>query len=272
MAVKNSDKNQWTDPKDYGLPWVEIKPIVPNSSKEQKTEGKVLSPEPAEELKLAKEPVVISPADPKPKSESKEKPASKKVEKTAKKEKKSNSLAWIVVVLAIVIVAAIIWQLQFNGSVEQIEKVSETKPEITAGPSPKVEEIDEQIASAEELQDTVNQETKEIISDSNPNISKPVESGTTIAQSVLGNLIRIENQAERPQYFIVVGSLPSESEALKLAPNYQSKVSEVYMIHPYTESSNFRLAIGKFTSFRKAAEELEKIKSQYSEELWILKY
>ena len=110
------------------------------------------------------------------------------------------------------------------------------------------------------------------INNSNPNISKPAETGTTIANSVPGTIVRIESKAERPQYFIVVGSLPNENLALDEAKNYQGKAAEIFLIAPYEESRNYRLAVGKYNSFKSAAEDLERIKSNYSESLWILKY
>lgn len=275
MAGKDSDKNQWKDPKDFGLPWVEIKPIKEISplAEPVQEEGNSENPEAIPLLKansIAEKTPVAETG--KKKSEVQEKLSSKPANKTSKDKKSSFAWAWIVVVLAVAVVALIFWQMQSPNSVESLPTLAETKPEI---PDPKPVEEQDSLAltsKTEEFQDSENQESFEKKSQADLNISKPAESGTTIAQSVKGNLIRIENQTERPQYFIVVGSLPSEQDAMKLAPGYQARVPEVFLIYPYAESSNYRLAIGKFTSFRKAAEELEKIKSQYTEELWILKY
>ncbi|TDQ18797.1 hypothetical protein DFQ04_0605 [Algoriphagus boseongensis] len=278
MAVKDSGKQVWSDPKDYGLPWVEIKPLKPKSEVvapkvepvekiQTEVEKPVSAPEPVIET-----PKVIAKEEKKPAQEKKttsEKPA----KATPKKEAKSSgSWVWIVVVFALLLVSAIIWQLQTGNQselpVQEKSVPAANEPVITTAP----EQSNTEIASAEETQASETQEAKENIPVENPNISKPTDSGTTIANNVSGKLIRIEAQEERPQYFIVVGSLPNEADALKLAPNYQAKSAEVYLILPYAESSNFRLAIGKYRSFRVAAEELEKIKSQYTEELWILKY
>ncbi|WP_026951542.1 SPOR domain-containing protein [Algoriphagus mannitolivorans] len=273
MAVKDSDKNQWKDPKDFGLPWVEVKPIkdIPaeGKAKEEKPEKTDL-PEEVRESVSAAVPVVSE--APKKKSQPKEKPVPQPISHTSTVEKSSNTWAWIVAVLAIGIVGVILWQMQKQTSEESLPVKAEIQPEVPVIQPAEIQDSTAQVASIGISQDSVNQESIEKNSPANLNISKPVESGTTIAQSVKGNLIRIENQTERPQYFIVVGSLPSEQDAMKLAPGYQARVPEVFLIYPYAESSNYRLAIGKFTSFRKAAEELERIKSQYTEELWILKY
>lgn len=273
MAVKDSDKNQWKDPKDFGLAWVEIKPIkdipVEVKLKEEKPENPDLPKDAKVELHATS---VSASKTPKKKSEPKEKPISRTPSNTTKVEKSSYAWAWIVAGLAIAIVGVLLWQIQKQASEESLPVKAEIKPEVPVNKPAEIQDSVALNASVGILQDSVNQESIENKSSANLNISKPVESGTTIAQSVQGNLIRIENQAERPQYFIVVGSLPSEQDAIKLALGFQARVPEVFLIQPYAESSNFRLAIGKFSSFRKAAEELERIKSQYTEELWILKY
>ena len=275
MAVKDSDKNQWKDPKDFGLPWVELKPIKgiePISEPEEKEVEESTSAPMADSEEIFQTEIVPEIEVSKKKSEVKEKPSQKPVSKPEKKEKKSFAWAWIVVVLAIAVVGIILWQMQ-NSTLDQSTSIqAETKPVIQSPEPEKIQDSVAQIAATEVLQDSENQVSSEKSSPGDLNISKLVESGTTIAQSVKGNLIRIESKAERPLYFIVVGSVPSEQDALKLAPGFQARVSEVFLILPYAESSNYRLAIGKFPSFRTAAEELEKIKSQYTEELWILKY
>ena len=184
MTTNESDKKQWTDPKDFGLPWVEIKPLK-------------VKPKPAE----------------------------------------SSSIG-----------------------------LEEAKPGPIPIPVQSETTFDE---STQKAEIEVDKESSSQVSQNNV---PSIQYGTTIAQSISGNLIRVESQAERPQYFIIVGSVPSEADALKLIPDFQAKVPEVYLISPYSESKNYRVAIRKFTSFRAAAEELDKIKSQYSEELWILKY
>ena len=117
-----------------------------------------------------------------------------------------------------------------------------------------------------------NQEAITSINNSNPNLSKPAETGTTIANTVKGNLIRIESKAEKVRYFIVVASLPNEQLALELAENFSGKSQERFLITPYESSPNYRIAIGKFDTWKAAADEVARIKSQYSEDLWILNY
>lgn len=284
MAAKDSENRQWTDPKDFGLPFVEIKPL---NFKVEEAKAKSDTP-PVPEVKKEHKPVLAStssqekepigsekigevptsePFKPKPKAE--KKPATKAPIPTAKK---SNTWVWVVVVLAMAVVSVIVWQLMGSGQLTEPKSdqpIVESKPAET---SPVAPTPSEEITATEESQITVNQDSIAVINNSNPNISKPTESGTTIANSVPGTIVRIDSKADRPQYFIVVGSLPNESLALDEAKNYQGKAAEIFLIAPYEESRNYRLAVGKYSSFKSAAEDLERIKSNYSESLWILKY
>ncbi|WP_332910594.1 hypothetical protein [Algoriphagus boritolerans] len=192
---------------------------------------------------------------------------------TSKPEnKKTAAWVWIVLVLGLALVGFIIWQIQSQSTpstnVQQAEN-SKVSPEeertSTASTEP-------ESTPTEQNQITENHDSIVNQSISNPNISKPAETGTTIANIASGNLIRIESKAERPQYFIIVGSLPNEKLAIEEANQYFGKSPEIYLISPEEGSRNYRLALSKFGSFRLAADELERIKSQYTEELWILKY
>lgn len=284
MAAKDSENRQWTDPKDFGLPYVEIKPLT---SKVEEPKAKLEIP-PAPEVKKEQNPGLASAfsqeKDPiesekigevptsnpsKAKPESEKKPAIKTPIPTAKK---SNTWVWVVVVLAMAVVSVIVWQLMGSGQTTEPKSdhpIVENKPAET---SPIVSTPSEEITATEESQIAVNQDSIATINNSNPNISKPTESGTTIANSVPGTIVRIDSKTDRPQYFIVVGSLPNERLALDEAKNYQGKAAEIFLIAPYEESRNYRLAVGKYSSFKSAAEDLERIKSNYSESLWILKY
>lgn len=275
MAATDSDKNQWTDPRDYGLPFVEIKPIRAKSiSVEAVTVSPILEREVEPEL-------ISTPADAiKPELILSTSPVSVEVKSTLKNpvlptkkvREKTSAWVWSVLIVGSAIMAFIIWQIQ-----SQSTPIADLDPPKISEESSIVEPITEAIvvpesAATDSIQSVVNQDTIQVINNSNPNISKPAESGTTIADVAKGNLIRIASKAERPQYFIIVGSLPNEKLAVEEASQYFSKSPEIYLISPEEGSRNYRLALSKFGSFRLAAEELERIKSQYIEELWILKY
>jgi hypothetical protein len=276
MAAKDSDKQIWTDPKDYGLPWVDIKPLKPLeiSKSSENLEKTIVQIQPEPSAKETASVQVETPATTEQKKsvQSKQKPLKQKPKGSEAVSKSSGSWIWVVLILALIICSVIAWQLFYKDSEPIISQIEAPRLEETPKLSTTQDQLSDEVTSSEETQGGDNQEINENSSVENPNISKPADSGTTIAQKVFGNLIRIESQEERPQYFIVVGSLPSEADALKLASDFQAKSAEVFLILPYSESKNYRLAIGKYRSFRMAAEELEKIKSQYIEELWILKY
>lgn len=275
MATTDSDKNQWTDPKDYGLPFVEITPIRAKSISVEKV---VALPNLVTEVEPKVEPSIPDKIEEKTDSIIAETPVVKENTVAPKPvtpiepAKKPISWVWLVLVLGLAIVSFIIWQIQSQSSsttiVEQSENIEGTASEETTV----AETIEPETTIADSFQSAVNQDSIQVINNSNPNISKPAETGTTIANVASGNLIRIASKAERPQYFIIVGSLPNEKLAIEEANQYFSKSPEIYLISPEEGSRNYRLALSKFGSFRLAAEELEQIKSQYTEELWILKY
>jgi hypothetical protein len=279
MSAKDSDKHQWSDPKDYGLPYVDIKPIRSKAKEADAVIEKVVS---EAEVNPEVKPVVSAPlvaqtvANPASDEKSEGNNPAKGIpyasRSTGKEAKSSSSWVWAVVVIGLGIVSVIVWQIQsqLNSTksepvFEAVENSDEVSPVFLEDSLPKSTLTDQN-------QELVNQDSIVSINNSNPNNSKPAQTGTTIAPTATGNLIRIESKAERPQYFIIVGSLPNEKLAIEEAAVYFGRSPEIYLILPYDGGTNYRLAIGKFGSFKTAAEELEKIKSQYTEALWILKY
>jgi hypothetical protein len=277
MLAKDSDKKQWPDPKDYGLPYVEITPLQPKEVASEEPTIQEVSEPPVIEQEVA--PVAaatqIDPGSLKHESTeqtTQEIPQKVIVPTEAAELKKSSSWVWAVVLIGLGIVAVIIWQITVNrqrsGSDEAFEIVdipTSGTPASTNSPSTETTVTDQNQPAAN--QDTISSQVN-----SNPNISKPAETGTTIAARASGNLIRVDSKEERPQFYIIVGSLPSEKLAIEEANGYFGRSSELYLIAPYDGGKNYRLALYKFGSFNAAAEKLGEIKSQYSEELWILKY
>jgi len=299
MAAKDSENNQWTDPKDYGLPFVEITPLraKTNFNKKEST-STFVTPVVEQEL------IVLIPVVPEVEIETipskkaseintnqveefteiaanqveksadtkKESKVQKPVSHKVKEDKKTASWVWAVFILAFGIISFIIWQLQFHDSSPTNVSKVEVAENATEAASQPIQEIVYESTASDQNQSIVNQDSITSINNSNPNISKPAQTGTTIANIASGNLIRIESKAERPQYFIIVGSLPNEKLAIEEASQYFERSPEIYLISPEEGSRNYRLGLSKFGSFKPAADELARIKSQYTEELWILKY
>lgn len=286
MSVKDSEIKHWPDPKDYGLPYVDITPLRPKAEPEEMTVetgfvGSVAKAEESAEAVVPNVPTVLpdvpvvageeaTPSEAAPSAVSQN--VSIPVSNRQMEEEKSSSWVWMVALIGLGIVAVIVWQIMANRNTQASEPVFEIVDESATQPPAAEADFPDETTATDQNQAVVNQDSIPPSAISNPNISKPVETGTTIANTASGNLIRIESKAERPQYFIIVGSLPNEKLAIEEASQYFGRSAEIYLISPYDGGRNYRLALSKFGSFKAAAEKLEEIKSQYTEELWILKY
>jgi hypothetical protein len=265
MSSKNNPSKNWSDPKDYGLPYVEISALksrAPVEKKTEETENSLV----AEELEsIVSNQVPIEPTPIPVEQKKRQEPIPNRMSEEA--EKSSNNWIWVVLVFALGIISVILWQMQStdNEPAEVISIVSNQMPTI-------VEENAVNNNTNSGIQEVENQASiVDSASFAGVTQEKP-ETGTTIDYKAGGTLVRIEAKAERPTYFIVVGSLPSESLAIEEYPQYSNRAATVYLILPYDDVKNYRLAIGSFSSFTKANEELERIKGDYTEALWILKY
>jgi hypothetical protein len=278
MSAHEPDINRWTDPKDYGLPFVKIVPIKAKEEPEiaaldidSKHPEAVVSQSPAEKISERVKPVEIDSAMAEPVVIADSQRTSANTPSDTPDKKQASGWMWAVLLIALGIVGVIVWQILGRTNDTKGEPVFEIVEKPMAQPAITNTEPD-QSTIAEENQDAVNQDPIQVDSNSNSNISKPAENGTTIANTATGNLIRVESKSERAQYFIIVGSLPNERLALKEANQYYGRTAELYLLSPIDGGKNYRLALSKFDSFKMAAARLEEIKSQYTEELWILKY
>lgn len=295
--MKKREKEIWTDPKDFGLPFVEVKKLKEleeniKSSLESPSEGseekvisaselrsKVLSqipPKPVQE----KEPLDELPETFEPKEVEDMKEPKAEAKKTIPEKspvlpaKKSSSWVMVAAFIGLLLISTIVWQLMKEENPSPApnnEPSSETVAESTISPATEPEIIPSETQN-QESESIDNQDSTNLISN-NPNPPAPTaESGTTIDRNELGSLTRIESRGERATYYIIVGSLRTERLALEKSAEYQSRVPELYLIEPYEDSPNYRLALGKYNSFTQANNALAEIKDNYTEALWILKY
>lgn len=261
MTAKTSESKHWTEPTDYGLPFVEVVPL--NKAIISAKVEEIAQPIDVAEIKKKTiqsiKPVFVE-NEPVPKMQPK-----------IEGKKSNNSWIWIAALLTTVVVVVIIWQM--NKAVLPNPDSGDFVSESIKGVASK-ENDDVAINSTpiEETQTTDNQST---ILDSVSSVSQvpaSAQTGTTIASKVSGTLVRVTEKADRPQFFIIVGSLPNEAMALEEANQYMNRAETVYLILPYEEVKNYRLAIGTSRGFTAINEELARVKDQYSEDLWILKY
>lgn len=286
MAAKETENQQWSDPKDFGLPFVEVKAISKKTETladkssdipvtKEKTKKKVLESvapsQEAEDVKLTEnQSSEVAQVKKESSKEVKVKPVSTRSDSPVSKS--STTWIWIVIFLAIAVVSVIVWQLMGNSS-DQGDKTSKGESEISAvKETPPTPEPTANLSGADTTQNSSKQDSLAVGQDSNLNISKPAESGTTIANTEPGNLIRIDSKGPRTRYFIVVSSLPNEKLALEVAGGFAKRSQELYLISPYENSPNYRVAIASFDSWNSASNEMARIKSEYTEDLWILNY
>lgn len=272
MTSKTSENSQWSDPKDYGLPFVEInllKPVPVSQEKMPLREELSKKPEPfIPEIKPQPDAVDLE-------LELESQPEKFHVEPIEKitfpEKKSSNSWVWIAAILAVALVGVIIFQIQKENTPDASALAqNDGSIALEDNQNPKVEEL-----KNTPTQENQTPDNQQIIADSTSDQIPPSQSpqtGTTIESNPSGTLVRIESKKDRLQYFIVVGSLPTEALAVEEAAQYYDRAQTLYLISPYEDVKNYRLAIGAFGNFSSAAAELDRAKGRYSEALWILKY
>lgn len=261
MTGKTSDSKQWPDPKDYGLPFVEVVRLT-----------QAITPQKDEHTALP-----INVAEVKKRTIQTLKPALVQAEKGARPENKieqsksNNSWIWIAALLTLAVVVVIIWQM--NKSIIPPSDSGEIVSESIVGLAS--QENDEITFNSAPTEETQVSDIQTNISDSVSSVLPTTESaqtGTTIASRVSGTLVRVSEKASRPQFYIIVGSLPNEAMALEEANKYMDRAKTLYLILPYEEATNYRLAISTSTGWTTINKELAEVKDQYTEDLWILKY
>ena len=117
MSTNTNSNAQWPDPKDYGLPVVEVKPIhaIPTSSPVSEAPS-IEQTEPVAVNEIAPNPAVQTIISERisEQNESKtkeEKPKKPAVTQAAAPKKESKSWIGVAAVLALIIFAVIIWQM-----------------------------------------------------------------------------------------------------------------------------------------------------------------
>ena len=261
MTGKTADSNQWTDPKDYGLAFVEVVPLA--QAQTPKKEEEQAAPIDVAEVKRKTIQAIKQPLA--------EAEKVSRAEYKLEEKRSNNSWIWIAAILTLAVVVVIIWQM--NKSVVPASDSGAIVSESIEGLA--AEENDEVAINSTPSEETQITDNQDDISDSISSVSPVPEStqtGTTIASKVSGTLVRVTEKADRPQFYIIVGSLHNEAMALEEAEQYKNRAETIYLITPYDDVTNYRLAIGTSTGWTAINEELARVKDQYTEDLWILKY
>lgn len=285
--TKEPSSQTTPNPQDFGLPIVNTAPIKWKGAKST-TSSKAQPSSDVETEASAQEKIAAAKAMAAKKEEAirvaaiiaeNEKPLEAsaptsvpKKEKVKPLPKKSQKWVWPVAIILIGLISVIVWQMMGESSSftePETQEISVEEKAPTQNPPAVTESQEETSVSSEgvDSEQVIENDDKPLAQD-----SEITENGTTIEQSTPGELIRVETKPVPSQYFIVVGSLPNEGLALKESEKYWDRAETLYLLSPNPDSENYRLAIGRFSGFTAANEELQRVKSEYTEALWILKY
>jgi hypothetical protein len=258
MAEKESNPKQWSDPKDFGLPFVDISPLSKSKSKAKET--KVSTPAPVEELPKAPSVATVE----KKKETKPSRPVEAPKPPVKNVEKKSKTWVWVVLFAFIGAVSVIVFQLKINQEpFEDVVEVPVTPPITSVPQKPQVDSSALAAVDSVLVQDSTGSTVSEM----------PVTastSGTSIATK--SKLTRVTQKEGRTKFFLVIGSFGTEEETDRFIQKTGNKFDEYYMIYPYEGSTNYRLAAGSFNSWNEASNKLTELKAQQSNGYWILKF
>jgi hypothetical protein len=258
MAEKESNPKQWSDPKDFGLPYVEISPLSKSKSKAKET--KVSTPAPVDELPKAPSVATVE----KKKETKPSRPVEAPKPPVKHVEKKSKTWVWVVAFAFIGAVSVIVFQLKINQEpFEDVVEVPVTPPITSVPQKPQVDSSAIVAVDSVPVQDS----TASAISEMPVTAST---SGTSIATK--SKLTRVTKKEGRTKFFLVIGSFGTEEETDRFIQKTGNKFAEYYMIYPYEGSTNYRLAAGSFNSWNEASNKLTELKAQQSNGYWILKF
>jgi hypothetical protein len=257
MAEKDSNPKQWSDPKDFGLPYVEVSPLSSLKSNSKATDQ-------APSVELPK----TSPfADEDKKKETKtSRPAVAFTAAVKGEKKKPKTWVWVVLVAIIAVSTVIIIQLKINQEAVGENENLIFSPLDTA--SLRKHFADSFNLAKSNLDSLPNQDSS-VISDFELN-STSTNFGTSIATNP--KVKRVEQKEESTRYYLVVGSFSSEQETARYIQNLGDKFSEYYLVYPYKQNQNYRLAIGSYSTWKEASAKLKEMKVQDSTGYWILNY
>ncbi|MEX2592777.1 MAG: SPOR domain-containing protein [Anditalea sp.] len=165
--------------------------------------------------------------------------AAKTPGKAENKENKTNKRSWIIWMLLLLFLGVGAW-FYFDGSMHRINEEEfpskdEVETPLPPEPEPKIDEVPEE----------------------------PVDEIT---------LTEISSRADLPRYFVVVGSFIDQDLAMDYSQELNQKGFNTFLISPYGESDYYRLSIGHFNSFGLAVKEMSRVKADFDENLWVLKY
>ncbi len=162
---------------------------------------------------------------------------SKERDTIADKENKGNKYTGLILVLILVVLGLGGWFYYENNQ----DQITGEQPQIT-------DQIEETTPPAPEIKEEMEEPVTKI------------------------TLTEIRSRVDRPRYFVVVGSFINEAMAKDISVNLHQKEINTFLVYPYADIANYRLAIGHFESYELALQEIDRVKGGFKENLWVLKY
>lgn len=248
---KDSENKLNSADKDYGFPFVKVEPL------QNPSQNEALIASRDEKQKLA---------DPKERlNEQVYRPASIPFESKEKPERIKNSritLLLSLIVLIFLVLASMAYFLYYLPGQKEIPKIDQIAEEKKESPqeAPELETVD----VPETVADSLPAEVVETPSAVVPAPTTPSSPG--------GKLIVLNAKEDVSYYHLVVASLPNERIAREEAQVFLEKGKDIWLIFPSGDTKNYRLSVGKYSSFKTAAEALATAKADFNESTWILKY
>jgi hypothetical protein len=249
---KDPENNPNSADKDYGFPFVKVEPLsspLQNEASAQRSDGidKV-----AEQIDTFDKPVAKPTAI---KFESKEKPERKK--------KSQVPLLFSLVLLILIVLASMAYFLYYLPSQEEEIQTAEST-------DIKIEEpqtLPETVETENVPEVAIDSLTAEVVETPPTSVPSPTN------ESASGGQLIVLNAKEEVRYYhLVVASLPNERIAREEAQVFLDKGKDIYLIFPSGDTRNYRLSVGKYSSFKAASEALPTAKADFNESTWILKY
>ncbi|GAB2630070.1 hypothetical protein [Belliella aquatica] len=279
---KNSNNNDFQEDQEYGFPFVEVVPLALNSEslteefpkeelEELESSAKIAEDEiinPTDDVKpevvVEIEPAVVE--IPKPESVEIKPIEIKKTERTFQsttaKKKSNGPLIMILTLLILVVLGAMAYFLYYLPEVEngpQTANVEIKEDDSDSQNESAISTNEEPLADAEEMGEEID---VEVI----PEVQQPI-----VAQST-PELTLIQSRESNPRYFVVVASVTSERLARSEAEKFMGMDKNTWIIFPYGDIRNYRIAVGKFDNIETATEAWETAKGEFGDAIWILKY
>lgn len=244
--------------KDFGFPFVEVKPLQQEARSE-------VSPIELETAAEAKTYGAESAAETPVSAIIEEKKIARKESKTRRHIPMMLTLVLMLAVLLLAMAYFLYFSPTDSDSTEKTVAEEQGQEEIIEEPEIKEEET---------FPDTV---AASVPVETPPSQVTDVPTQTSLAPAVVasgtkGTLHKVESKGDRPSYHLIVASLPNARVAEEEAQVFLNKGNDVWMIFPTGDTKNYRLSVGNFGSFKMASDALPQAKTDFTESTWILKH